>query len=102
MTFFALKMIIFGHFSRFLAFFKLSFSSLQHPNYEPDFNSQTTTEQKVAKFENIFEKTGFLQNLIVSDNHLTCSHTGTAASHGAYTTVITAATNSMFPFTAHY
>ena len=28
-----LKMIIFGHFSRFLAFFKISFYSLQHPNY---------------------------------------------------------------------
>ena len=33
MTFLGLKMIIFGHFSRFLASFKISFSSLQHPNY---------------------------------------------------------------------
>ena len=33
MIFFGLKMIIFGHFSRFLAFFKISFSSLQHPIY---------------------------------------------------------------------
>ena len=35
MTFLGLKMIIFGHFSRFLASFKISFSSLQHPNYKP-------------------------------------------------------------------
>ena len=35
MTFLGLKMIIFGHFSRFLAFFKISFSSLQHPSYPP-------------------------------------------------------------------
>ena len=28
-----IKMIIFGHFSRFLASFKISFSSLQHPTY---------------------------------------------------------------------
>ena len=27
-------MIIFGHFSRFLASFKISFSSLQHPTYK--------------------------------------------------------------------
>ena len=33
MTFLSLKMIIFGHCSRFWAFFKFSFSSLQHPNY---------------------------------------------------------------------
>ena len=33
MTFLCLKMIIFGHFSRFLASFKISFSSLQHPNH---------------------------------------------------------------------
>ena len=33
MRFLGLKMIIFGHFSRFLAFFKISFSSLQHLNY---------------------------------------------------------------------
>ena len=33
MTFLGLKIIIFGHFSRFLAFFKISFSSLQHPNH---------------------------------------------------------------------
>ena len=33
MTFLGLKMIIFGHFSSFLASFKISFSSLQHPNY---------------------------------------------------------------------
>ena len=35
-TFLGLKMIIFGHFSSFLASFKISFSSLQHPNYDPD------------------------------------------------------------------
>ena len=34
MTFLGLKMIIFGHFSRFLASFKISFSSLQHPNHD--------------------------------------------------------------------
>ena len=33
MPFLGLKMIIFGHFSRFLAAFKFSFSSLQHPSY---------------------------------------------------------------------
>ena len=33
MTFLGLKMIIFGHFSTFLGFFKISFSSLQHPSY---------------------------------------------------------------------
>ena len=33
MTFLDLKMIIFGHFSRFLAPFKISFLSLQHPTY---------------------------------------------------------------------
>ena len=34
MTFLGLKMIIFGHFSRFLASFKISFTSLQHPKYD--------------------------------------------------------------------
>ena len=33
MTFLGLKMIIFGYFSRFLASFKISFSSLQHPTH---------------------------------------------------------------------
>jgi len=33
MTFLGLKMIICGHFSRFLASFKFSFSSLQHPKH---------------------------------------------------------------------
>ena len=37
MTILGLKMIIFGHFSRFLASFKISFSSLQHPTYKSDF-----------------------------------------------------------------
>ena len=36
MTFCGLKKIIFGHFSRFLAFFKISFFSLQHPNYNTE------------------------------------------------------------------
>ena len=35
MTFLGLKMIIFGHFSPFLASFKISFSSLQHPKDDP-------------------------------------------------------------------
>ena len=34
MTFLGLKMIIFDHFSRFLASFHISFSSLQHPIYD--------------------------------------------------------------------
>ena len=34
MTFLSLKMIIFGNFSRFLASFKISFPSLQHPTYK--------------------------------------------------------------------
>ena len=34
MTFLGLKMIIFGHFSRFLASFNISSSSLQHPRDE--------------------------------------------------------------------
>ena len=33
MTFSGLKMIIFGHFLRFLASFKISFSSLHNPNH---------------------------------------------------------------------
>ena len=33
MTFFGLKMIIFGHFSRFLASLKIYFSSLHNPIY---------------------------------------------------------------------
>jgi len=33
MTFLGLKIIIFGHFARFLASFKISCSSLQHPSY---------------------------------------------------------------------
>ena len=37
MTFLGLKMIIFGHFSRFLASFKISFSSLQHPTYKSKY-----------------------------------------------------------------
>ena len=40
-AFLGLKMIIFGHFSRFLAAFKISFSSLQHPNYD-ELNSGST------------------------------------------------------------
>ena len=39
MTFLGLKMIIFGHFSRFLASFKISFSSLQHLIYNPQHGS---------------------------------------------------------------
>ena len=35
MTLLGLKMIIFGHFSRFLASFKISFTSLQHPSHNP-------------------------------------------------------------------
>ena len=34
MTFLGLKMILFGHFSRLLASFKISFSSLQHPTHD--------------------------------------------------------------------
>ena len=37
MTFLGLQMIIFGHFSRFLASFKISFFSLQHPIYKSLF-----------------------------------------------------------------
>ena len=36
MTFLGLKMIIFQNFSKFLASFKISFSSLQHPSYNAD------------------------------------------------------------------
>ena len=39
MTFLGLKMIIFGHFSRFLVSFKISFSSLQHPTYNTVIDS---------------------------------------------------------------
>ena len=34
----SLKIIIFGHFSRFLASYKISFSSLQHPIYNGKWN----------------------------------------------------------------
>ena len=37
MTFLGLKMTFFGHFSGFLACFKISFSILQHPSYKLDF-----------------------------------------------------------------
>ena len=40
MTFLGLKMIIFGHFSPFLASFKISFSSLQQPSYETKWISR--------------------------------------------------------------
>ena len=38
MTYMGLKMIIFGLFSRFLASFKISFSSLQHPKHNEEQN----------------------------------------------------------------
>ena len=48
MTIFGLKMIIFGHFSRFLAFFKISFSSLCHPTHNADFWS--VRQNKFARY----------------------------------------------------
>ena len=37
-------MIIFGHFSRFLASFKISFSTLQHPTYDIFFVSKIVSK----------------------------------------------------------
>ena len=53
MIFVGLKMIIFGHFSRFLASFKISFSSLQHPIHvlqKKNISSITKSTNRIKLF----------------------------------------------------
>ena len=45
-------MIIFGHFSRFLASFKISFSSLQNPNYKSLLKLYLLFEKKILNLIN--------------------------------------------------
>ena len=51
MTFLGLKMIIFGHFSRFLGSFEISFSSLQHPRQKLLLISTTASNETIDEFD---------------------------------------------------
>ena len=89
MTFLGLKMINFGHFSRFLTFFNISFSSLQHPNHNhllrisfpvfgqftPQFEcneTQINATDQCSCDDKIFD-TSFMNTTIVTEYNLVCS-----------------------------